>query len=178
MIYVTHDQTEAMTMADRIVLMKDGLVQQIDSPLGIYTHPKNNFVAGFIGSPAMNFLEGRLLKKRGLEFHEAGKAAKFTLPGKDSSRLSKWVGKDILLGIRPEHLSRKHGRSGSSCTVSVDVVEPMGNEVYVYFLTRPSGPPYIARLGGDDIPKIGKPLELTLDTDKLHYFDMETEMAL
>jgi multiple sugar transport system ATP-binding protein len=167
-----------MTMADRIVLMKDGHVQQIDSPLDIYTRPKNKFVAGFIGSPAMNFLEGIIVKKRGLQFLESGKATKITLPKKDERRMSKWVGKEIVVGVRPEHLIRTNGRSSSSLKVSVDVVEPMGNEVYVYFFTRPSGPQYIARLAGDDIPSVGKPLELAVDTEKLHYFDKATDQAL
>ena len=178
MIYVTHDQTEAMTMAVRIVLMKDGYVQQIDTPLDIYSQPKNKFVAGFIGSPAMNFLEGTIVRKRGLAFQESGTPASIPLPKKDEKRMAKWVGKTIVLGIRPEHLSRPHGRTPGALKVSVDVVEPMGNEVYVYFFTRSSGTQFIARLAGNDPPQVGKALDLVVDTDNLRYFDKETEKVL
>jgi multiple sugar transport system ATP-binding protein len=178
MIYVTHDQTEAMTMADRIVLMKDGHVQQVDSPLGIYGGPKNRFTAGFIGSPAMNFLDGSIERRRGLVFCEKGGPVTLAIPRRLQARLNSWVGHEVVLGIRPEHLSRTTGRSGTTLNITVDVVEPMGNEVYVYFVTRPDGPQHVARLPADELPQRGKRLTLSVDAGKLYFFDKRTEMAI
>lgn len=178
MIYVTHDQTEAMTMADRIVLMKDGHVQQVDSPLDIYGGPKNRFTAGFIGSPAMNFIEGMIERNRGLVFSETGGPVRLSIPKRFERRLRTAIGQEIVLGIRPEHLHRKVGKPGTGMTVTVDVVEPMGNEVYVYFVTRQGGPQHVARLAADELPDRGKRLTLAVDPGKLHFFDKHTEAAI
>lgn len=178
MIYVTHDQTEAMTMADRIVLMKDGHVQQVDDPLGIYGLPKNRFTAGFIGSPSMNFIEGTVERNRGLVFRELGGPVQVSIPKRLESRLKASVGQEVVMGVRPEHLRRRAGKAGTGMSVTVDVVEPMGNEVYVYFLTRPDGPQYVARLSADELPERGKRLTLAVDPAKLHFFDKRTEVAI
>ncbi len=181
MIYVTHDQTEAMTMGNKIVLMKDGHVQQIDSPLEIYSKPKNKFVAGFIGSPAMNFFDGRIEKRRSLVFveHEGG----LTLPltKKDEVRLKAYIGKEITLGLRPEHCSdaTAGGRSTSSAiSVHVEVVEPMGHEIYIYFSTKKNGRQYVARVSAESNPKVGKTFTLLPDLSKAHFFDPVTSEAL
>jgi len=183
MIYVTHDQTEAMTMGDRIVLMKDGFVQQIASPLQIYTKPVNRFVAGFIGSPAMNFLSGKL-EKRGRKtiFEESSKGISLPLQKKDESRLKRFAGNEIVFGIRPEHIcyaAKTQSQSAKAkAKVTVEVVEPMGNETYVYFTTRKEGQQYVARIPSAEQPAVGKTIELSFDMSQARYFDPATEQVL
>ncbi len=180
MIYVTHDQTEAMTMGDKIVLMKDGYVHQIDTPLEIYGRPVNKFVAGFIGSPAMNFLEGRIQKARGLTFVEAQDGMKLPIAKKDNARLKGYVRKELTMGLRPEdiHIAGPGAASGTKVKVRVEVVEPMGNEIFVYFSTKRDGNQYVARVRASKEPPVGKPLELVFDLSKAHFFDNETEKAI
>lgn len=182
MIYVTHDQTEAMTMGDKIVLMKDGYVQQIDSPLEIYNKPVNKFVAGFIGSPAMNFMEGTIEKNKAFSFVEKDGTLQLPLSKKDESRLKAYVGKGITLGLRPEHILDAGQASAASAKtkakVTVEVVEPMGNEIYVYFSTQKNGTQYVARINTTKEPAVGKPLELLFDTSKAHFFDPATEKVI
>ncbi len=177
MIYVTHDQTEAMTMGDKIVLMKDGFVHQIDSPLSIYHSPANKFVAGFIGSPAMNFYDGMLKKKKsGLVFSNPG----FELPvsKKKQKLLAKYQGKSICLGIRPEHITRKQSGRGVPISAPVEVVEPMGNEIYVYFSFGNNARHSIARIDTSTKPAVGKSFDFSVDMEQAHYFDTETEKAI
>ena len=182
MIYVTHDQTEAMTMGDKIVLLKDGFVQQIESPLRIYNNPVNRFVAGFIGSPAMNFITGTLEGKKSLKFVEEGKGLQLQLPPKTQQRLRKFAGRSIVVGIRPEHIYHKSRASEAEkkapVRVKVEVVEPMGNEIYVYFSTKSNGSQYIARVNTPEEPPVGRPLELIFDMAKAYYFDMATESVI
>ena len=182
MIYVTHDQTEAMTMGHTIVLMKDGYVQQVDSPLTIYNKPKNKFVAGFIGSPSMNFFAGTMEKGRSLVFQEKGGGVRFTIPRKLEPRVRPSLGKDIILGLRPEHLydpsTAPRTKAGTSWKVQVEVVEPMGNEIYLYFSTGKNKQQYVARIGAQSTPSVGKPFELMFDLSGSHFFDPETERAL
>lgn len=180
MIYVTHDQTEAMTMGDKIVLLKDGVVQQVDSPLGIYNHPSNKFVAGFIGSPAMNFFQGSIVKGRHLHFTEPGSGLELSVSEKDQKKLAKYVGKEIVLGLRPEHIYERlrNGDAGTKAKVHVSVVEPMGNEYYLYFNTMPDANQYVARISPSEKPKVGKPMELVFDTSKAHYFDVQSESVI
>jgi multiple sugar transport system ATP-binding protein len=147
-IYVTHDQTEAMTMADRIVVLKDGLVQQVDSPQQMYDHPNNVFVAGFIGSPAMNFLRARLERENGgytVTFGSTRIPLSREVVGEVKERRGKDLGEhvgEIVLGIRPEHLEDAEteaaevlgGAEGTSCVdVETQVIESMGSEKYIYF---------------------------------------------
>ncbi len=180
MIYVTHDQTEAMTMGDKIVLMKDGVIQQIDSPLEIYTRPRNKFVAGFIGSPAMNFFQGTVSKRRRPQFTEQGQGVELPISEKDGRRLSRFLGKDVILGLRPEHIYERNqtGRRGSSSPVRVSVVEPMGNEYYVYFYTGSDTTQYVARFSSPEKPKVGKHIDLLFDVSKAHFFDPTTELVI
>jgi multiple sugar transport system ATP-binding protein len=138
-IYVTHDQTEAMTMADRIVVLKDGLVQQVGSPQEMYDHPQNIFVAGFIGSPAMNFLKVNLKKSNGDVVAVFG-ATEIPISKELQSRasdLEKYVGRDIILGVRPEHIEDPKVTEGlqdaSTIVVKPQVIESMGSEKYIYF---------------------------------------------
>jgi len=182
MVYVTHDQTEAMTMADKIVLMKDGFVQQIDAPLDIYARPNNKFVAGFIGSPAMNFLDGSIEKGKGLCFVENEGGVRLPVQKKDEARLKQYVGYKMLLGIRPENIQMGGaGRSVGSKTkvkVAVELVEPMGNEIYLYFTTRKDGSQFVARVSSDKKPTVGRPLDLLFDMTQVHYFDHQSERTI
>ncbi|HTY37747.1 MAG TPA: sn-glycerol-3-phosphate ABC transporter ATP-binding protein UgpC [Bacteroidota bacterium] len=182
MIYVTHDQTEAMTMGDKIVLMKDGFVHQIDTPMNIYARPVNKFTAGFIGSPAMNFFEGKVEKGKTLMFVERDGGLRLPIQKKDQARMKGMAGKELVLGLRPEQISIAGNSTGAGsktkAKVNVEVVEPMGNETYVYFATRKDGPQFVARVTIAKEPSVGKPLDLAFDMGAAHYFDRVTEEAL
>lgn len=178
MIYVTHDQMEAMTMGDRIVVMKDGFIQQIDSPLNLYNHPHNKFVAGFIGSPAMNFLPGKLVQSDGLWFDEGN--IKLRVAEKHHTLLAKYVGQNIFLGIRPEDIYDTNFTPGisqkSDTKMKVEVVEPMGNEIFLYITTGKN--PIVARVNTRIAPKIGKQMDISFDMSKVLFFDNETEKTI
>jgi multiple sugar transport system ATP-binding protein len=179
MIYVTHDQVEGMTMGDRIVVMKDGVVQQIGSPLELYNHPGNKFVAGFIGTPAMNFFEGRIKKEGRLYFEEGDQGIKLEIPGEYERRLTGMAGKDIYLGIRPEHIVLEEGKQGgldSSRTLKVEISEPMGNEVFLYFQSKTSQ--IVARVTTSIDPQPGTELKMYFDTTRAHFFTKEIESAI
>jgi multiple sugar transport system ATP-binding protein len=180
MIYVTHDQTEAMTMANTIVLMKDGIVQQIDTPLDIYNRPRNRFVAGFIGSPAMNFFEGGVEKRGGLVFKEKDGGVTLSINKMHSRKLNPYVGKEVILGSRPEHIFERSAFKGIGANARVDVavLEPMGNEVYVHFSTVLNKSQYIARVAPSNKLKIGKSLELVFDMSKAQFFDPQTSLVI
>jgi multiple sugar transport system ATP-binding protein len=178
MIYVTHDQVEAMTMGDRITVMKDGIIHQVDTPLGLYNEPRNRFVAGFIGSPAMNFLQGKIVANGSLEF--ISEAGALPLNNEDKQFMKPYEGKDVLLGIRPEDVHApdflpdlKHGHS---IATEVDVIEPMGNEIFLY--VKAAGTELAARVDPRQKAKVGGNLPLVLDMDKAHFFDAETEEVL
>jgi multiple sugar transport system ATP-binding protein len=178
MIYVTHDQVEAMTMGDRIVVMKDGDIQQIDTPLNLYNYPKNKFVAGFIGSPAMNFITGKVVHENGLFFHEG--RFQFQAPKKFAGSLEKLKEREVIFGIRPEdfHLAENstHIAEAAEVTATVEVVEPMGNEIYLYLNTGLNS--LVARVNARSEPPIGSALKLVLDLSKAHFFDAQSDMSL
>ena len=180
MIYVTHDQVEAMTMGDRIVVMCDGHIQQIDSPLHLYNHPVNKFVAGFIGSPSMNFVEGKLVRDGGLQFHAAGGIVALTLGDTHTSALGAYEEKEVILGIRPEDLyvagSPYTPPSVAEIDLTLDVLEPMGNEIFVY--ARFGEPVIVARVAPQSLPEPGQPIRLAVDLTKLHFFDVDTEATI
>lgn len=189
-IYVTHDQIEAMTMGDRIVVMKDGIVQQVDTPQNLYENPVNVFVAGFMGSPQMNFLDARLVEKDGSYVVEFGIGTANTPNGKyeivlpegkvKSTDIKQYVGKEVALGIRPEHLhdegiflsTAKQG----IVEAHVDVTEMMGAETYLY-LTM-AGHTVTARVSPRTPVKPGDTIKIALDINKLHLFDKETEKVI
>jgi multiple sugar transport system ATP-binding protein len=180
MIYVTHDQIEAMSMGDRIVVMKDGVVQQVDTPLNIYHRPVNRFVAGFIGSPTMNFLDGSVTVNGSVEFRQEQTALTIPLPSKISGKFGQGPAAQITLGIRPEHIYAHKpvdAEGVAPFTASVEVVEPVGNEVFVYFSTG-NNVQYVARLATDTPPQVGRPFQLMIDTSKVHFFDKQTEQTL
>ncbi len=221
-IYVTHDQTEAMTMADRIVVLKDGIVQQVASPQQMYEYPVNVFVAGFIGSPAMNFIRARLEKEN------SGYAATFGRTRLPLSRevvgqsegLGQYAGKEVVLGIRPEHIEDATLAEGdalggtdapNAVEVEPQVIESMGSEKYLYFgmpkeyaarlesiekLTEGEGEGadegdaegsgsaddfgdlMVARVSVESGARLGQPLRLAMDAEKIRLFDPETEKAI
>jgi multiple sugar transport system ATP-binding protein len=175
MIYVTHDQVEAMTMGDRIVVLKDGEVQQVDTPLHLYNHPANRFVAGFIGSPAMNFLHGRVEGAAGdLAFVADGEVFAVPVPPAYAAALAPYAGQAVILGVRPEHLSV--ARDGAASPWTVDVVEPMGSEIVLYVSAGPHQA--VARVAPQPIPEPGNPIPLVFDVNALHFFDPRTEASL
>jgi multiple sugar transport system ATP-binding protein len=180
MIYVTHDQTEAMTMGDRIVVMKDGIVHQVDTPLNLYNKPANKFVAGFIGSPSMNFLKGKICANGEYKFESAGKKIELKINNNSSVRLKRYINKDIWLGIRPEDIYdssvTRSEISYSPVNVDLEVVEPMGNEILLYFTVETEQ--FVARIPAREIPQAGRKKELLFDTNKLHFFDFETGEAI
>ena len=180
MIYVTHDQIEAMSMGDRIVVMKDGIVQQVDTPLNIYHRPTNKFVAGFIGSPTMNFMTGTLEINGGFAFRQHGSDLSLLLQPAQERRLKLYMQTQISLGIRPKHiyaLKPAGVETVSSFKANINVVEPVGNETFVYFSTG-TNEQYVARIATDTPPDVGKPFELFLDTSKIHFFDKVTEQTI
>jgi len=174
MIYVTHDQTEAMTMGDRIVVMKDGNVMQIDTPLNLYNNPTNKFVAGFIGSPSMNFVEGSIVKETGMKFFEKGTQLSVDISKEKQKLLTEYIGKELWLGIRPEHISAEKTRS-SKITATVEVVEPMGNEIFTYFTCGAAQ--LVARMTPMVI-QAGQKQDFTFDMSKAHFFDKATELVI
>ncbi len=180
MIYVTHDQIEAMSMGDRIVVLRDGIVQQVDTPLNIYHHPANKFVAGFIGSPTMNFFQGSVRGDGTPLFHQEGSDFAIGITADLARRITDRPGTPVIMGVRPEHMF-VHAPSAPSSVAPfqarIDVVEPVGNEIFVYFTTGAGGT-FVARIAADNPPAVGSTRELYLDTSKVHFFDCETEKTL
>jgi len=178
MIYVTHDQMEAMTMGDRIVVMKDGLVQQIDTPLNLYNRPINKFVAGFIGSPSMNFMAGVIRNDNGLVFEEAN--MRLQLPPRYHQSLSQFIDKPVVFGIRPEDIYDANFAPGisqpSQAESVVEVVEPMGNEIFLYL--NSGAHQYVARVNASETPTVGRKINVIFDMQKAHFFHPETEEHL
>ncbi|MHB9143758.1 MAG: ABC transporter ATP-binding protein [Symbiobacteriia bacterium] len=174
-IYVTHDQTEAMTMGDRIVVMKDGLVQQVASPQEIYDRPVNLFVAGFIGSPPMNFLRAKVaggrLKAPGLDL---------PAPADRADALKAYEGREVVLGIRPEDVSDRPADlerwAAGAVDCQVDVTEPLGSEVYLHLNLGDQR--LTARVAPDTQLRDGQAAKLAINLDKAHLFDAETERAI
>ncbi len=166
-VYVTHDQVEAMTMGDRIVVMKGGEIQQVASPMELYERPVNVFVGGFIGSPAMSFLDGEL---RGGSV--AGDGYTVRLPAGMTARLAAWPGRAVKLGVRPEIFSLDPA-AGEALSALVDVVEPLGAETIVSL--RVGSGSVVARLDGHVKLVPEQPATLYLDAERLHVFDAASE---
>lgn len=179
-IYVTHDQVEAMTMATRIAVMKDGILQQIDSPQQLYDHPNNVFVGGFIGSPSMNFFDATLVESDGkLEVNSGG--FRLEVPEPKASQWRQHKGREVIFGIRPEDIHAKEftppGILEADMTAKVDVTELMGNEIFLYLLTK-DGKQAIARVDPRVRATIGDDLELAVNMANAHIFDPKTEVSL
>lgn len=176
MIYVTHDQVEAMTMGDRICVMELGRIKQVDTPINLYHRPQNKFVAGFIGSPSMNIVEGNLVSENGEIYVITSDNIKLRLPKDKAEKVEKYIGKEVWFGIRPEHigsLETNPNEKDNYIKAEVYVVEQMGNEVFVYF--SPNKNQYISRLESAASVKSGDKYDLWFDMTKCHIFDKETE---
>ncbi len=184
MIYVTHDQVEAMTMGDRIAVMKDGLIMQCADPLTLYAQPANTFVAGFIGSPPMNLLKGTLENREGgLSFVETVPAgqkhqANLKLDGEMAKKLASHAGKSVWFGIRPEDIEESENAAhvGAAMLADVDVTEPMGADTMIYL--KSGGHTLIARARGYRHLAPAQEVRLSLDMSRAHVFDGESEESL
>jgi multiple sugar transport system ATP-binding protein len=176
-VYVTHDQVEAMTMGDRIVIMKDGLIQQVGAPLEVYAAPQNQFVAGFIGSPAMNFIACTVTAQDGNLFFKAP-GLSLPAPAGKARALAAYRDKAVTLGVRPEdlHEATPQDPPASVFNAKVEVVEPIGHEIYLDVTVGSSE--IIARVSPDTMYKMGQAIKLAASVDKLHAFDPQTERAI
>lgn len=184
MIYVTHDQVEAMTMGDRICVMKDGHIMQVDEPLDLYNKPENMFVAGFIGSPPMNFFRGVLKQEGGavkfIETNTKGEPIKVTLDAALAAKGAPYLGQEIVFGIRPEDvldtLIVENPNPAHTCNVTVEVSEPMGAETYLYLDTGASS--FIARVRPTDRFEVDQKIQVTFKMEAAHLFDAKTEKVI
>ena len=180
-IYVTHDQVEAMTMGHRIAVMRDGILQQLDTPQMLYDHPANMFVAGFIGSPAMNFFNGKLAGDgaEGAMYMEAA-GIRLQVPAHKHVQLKPALGRDVVFGVRPEDIhdraERRDAPEHQRAEVQVEVVEPLGSELFVYL--RSENQEFTSRMPARAQMAPGQKVDVVFDTEKLHVFDRQTEQAL
>ena len=178
-IYVAHDQVEAMTMGDRIAVMNDGVLNQLDDPIDVYDHPKNKFVASFIGSPPMNIMQGRIIKKEGRLYFDEGKI-QVKLVEDMLKKMNSYVGSEVFFGIRSEDIYDKlfvsEAPPENIVRVNCEVFEPMGSEVYLYLNTGKHT--FIARVGAHDRPKVNQEMDVVFDMSKVHFFDKNTEETI
>ena len=175
-IYVTHDQVEAMTMGDRIVVMKDGLIQQVGKPLDLYFHPINKFVAGFIGSPTMNFIETRLIGLDNKLYVQAD-GFRLMIPEENARNLQEYVDKKVFLGIRPQDLSKASAPvEGETIEAFVEIIEPIGNEIYLD--VKAGRDSLIASVDPKTKVTSRQNILLQANLENIHLFDMDDERAL
>ncbi len=199
-IYVTHDQVEAMTMATRIVVMKDGLIQQVDTPQNLYDSPVNLFVAGFIGTPQMNFINGTLTREKGSDdvyFNFDGNSLKLPAEKASNEALQEYIGKEVIAGLRPECIHDAPMQlevfKDSCIDVDVDVTELMGAEIYLYLNSYDRRPKegmssgkeivedptrMIARVSSRSTSRAGDQIRVALDVSRIHIFDKDTERCI
>ncbi len=178
MIYVTHDQVEAMTMGDKIVVMKDGIIQQIGSPLLLYDHPCNRFVAGFIGSPPMNFLEGKISEEGGI-MRVRGDGFSFVVADEHKDALLKAPSADITIGIRPEHLRIARDEQDSILDAHITVIEELGAEAHMYMSRSDDDKEnLIARVEQRHGYRVGEKVKITPAMSQVRYFDPASGLAL
>ena len=187
-VYVTHDQVEAMTMATRIVVMKDGLIQQVDTPQRLYDYPCNIFVAGFIGTPQMNFINGKLVKNgNGVNFEFQNVSLALPEEKANAPELADYIGQEVVVGLRPEAISDLESAVAAnpehSFEVNVDVTELMGAEIYLYLTV---GNPeeddditsLIARVSSRSQSRAGDKIKVNVEMSRLHIFDKDTERCI
>jgi multiple sugar transport system ATP-binding protein len=178
-VYVTHDQVEAMTMATRIAVINKGILQQLDSPQVLYDTPKNLFVAGFIGSPSMNFFPAKL-RKDGDKIYVDGKEFSVALPAKRNEVFAPHAGKDIVFGIRPENIHNPDfippNTDTQLASATVDVTELMGNEIFLHLMSAETS--FVARVDPRSKYEAGDKIEVAFDMDAVHIFDAETEAVI
>lgn len=180
-VYVTHDQIEAMTMGDRIVVLKDGIVKQFDSPMNLFNNPQNKFVAGFIGSPSMNFIPGEMIMEKESTFKSGD--LKFAVPADLRPSLKPYIGKKVTFGFRPEYIYdkqfEKEKRLSESMQIIVESLEPIGSETFVYF--RFKGNPQYSFCFRSDSQfqyELGTEITIGVDIERLRFFDTETEQRI
>lgn len=186
-VYVTHDQVEAMTMATRIVVMKDGLIQQVDTPQNLYDYPANTFVAGFIGTPQMNFIDCTL-KKKGSDLYIVFGKNEIKLPAEKANdpALADYIDKEVIVGIRPECLKDEpvaiSSMADSVIDAHVDVTELMGAEIYLYISTDGIDPQtpqnLVARVSPRSTARTGDNIKIALEAARIHIFDKDTEKCI
>jgi multiple sugar transport system ATP-binding protein len=179
MIYVTHDQVEALTLGNRIVVMKDGMIQQVSDPVSLYENPANRFVAGFIGSPPMNFLNGKITSQNG-DYFFTERGVRLRILPQHQAKIAPYKDKDVIFGIRPEDVYDKifaqDARPEFTITATVDVVEPMGSEIYLYLNVGSNS--FVARVSNQDTATVNQDLQVVFDMSKAHFFDPKTEKAI
>jgi multiple sugar transport system ATP-binding protein len=179
-IYVTHDQVEAMTMGTRIAVLKDGYLQQLETPQNLYDKPLNMFVAGFIGSPAMNFFDAKLVGAPPEDVWVEGSGFRLKVPIDKSRKLGDYLGKDVVMGIRPEHFENRttapSAPDGSVMSVMVDVVELMGSEILAYLVAGKQT--FVAKLDARAMVRTGDSIDVVVDTPMMHIFDRQSERNL
>ena len=182
-IYVTHDQTEAMTMGTRIVVMKDGFIQQVDTPQNLYDYPANLFVGSFIGSPQMNFFDAKLVKRNDGVWAEFGSNA-IKVPDSKVRKLvdESYIGKDVIMGIRPENIHDEERflsvADGNLVETKVDVVELMGSETYLYLKVDGKESNVVARVDPRSASRTGDTVKVAVETNRLHFFDKDSELSI
>lgn len=178
-IYVTHDQTEAMTMGTRVAVMRDGMLQQVDTPQKIYEQPANQFVAGFIGSPAMNFMNVHLLQKEGRVIAQS-KSVNLTLLAEMTQKLDhKYIDQLVVMGIRPEHLSEEaNSQDELLARGKVEMAEPLGADVYLHVALEGNSQTVVARVRPQTAVRVDDEIELYLNPEQLRFFDIETGAAI
>jgi multiple sugar transport system ATP-binding protein len=178
-VYVTHDQTEAMTMGTRIAVMKEGVLQQVDTPQALYDRPGNQFVAGFIGSPSMNFFEMQLIRSDE-ELFAQSETLRLRVPPDRHTALKDHIGQAIVVGLRPEDIYDANfvapGIKAASIEAQVDVTELMGNEIFLYLVNGAHS--FVARVDPRSRARVGNTVTLTINLDKLHFFNKATERAI
>jgi multiple sugar transport system ATP-binding protein len=178
-VYVTHDQVEAMTLADRVVVMNGGIIEQVGSPGELYDSPRTRFVAGFIGSPAMNFLPCKMAADGGTLAARIDGTVTLPIPRDRAARYQAYAGHEMLLGVRPENLREPRpgdGAAGTGFSITPDVVEPLGMETMVYFTV--DGAEVCARVAPEANPRAGQALPLTIDARRVHLIDPETDLVV
>ena len=179
MIYVTHDQVEALTLGERVVVMKDGLIHQIGHPIAVYENPSNKFVAGFIGSPPMNFLQGKIVSQNG-DFYFFDRGVKLRILQQNYDRIASYRDKEVIFGIRPEdiydRIFAQDARPEYTVTATVEVVAPMGSEIYLYLNAGRNS--FVARVNNQDTATANQDVQVVFDMSKAHFFDPVTEKVI
>lgn len=178
-IYVTHDQVEAMTLGDRIVVMHNGKIQQCDDPMTIYAKPANKFVASFIGSPPINLITGRIVRKERKYYFDEGRF-QVKLVEEMHKPIAPYEGKEVIFGIRAEEIYDRlfvsEAASDNTVRVVCEVVEPLGSEVYLYLNSGKNT--FIARVGAHNRPEVNRDMDVVFNMSKAHFFDRETEVTI
>ena len=175
-IYVTHDQIEAMTLADRIVLMRGGRIEQQGAPLALFEHPATRYVAGFLGSPTMNFIPAQLDRQGETMSLLLQGGVALPLPDEHVGALASWGGRSVLLGLRPEHMQRPGSPGAVTISVQVELVQPTGPRTYIEFSL--GGMSAVAEVGAHDVHRAGERINLALDMQRAIIVDPETERVV